>query len=65
MNLYELVMNQLPYLDCFVREVLRFHPIAVQAVHRQCVESTQIGRYRIDKGPLCAHVDDTNTNQFD
>ena len=51
-NIYELLNNKLIYFDLFIREVLRMNPIAVQAVHRQCVEDTTIGSYRIDKGSL-------------
>jgi cytochrome P450 len=34
----------------FIKEVLRMHPIAIQAVHRRCMENTKIGNYFIEKG---------------
>jgi len=47
---YDLVMSKLTYLDLFVREVLRMHPIAIQVVNRECMEDTHIGKYHIQKG---------------
>ena len=47
---YDLVMSKLTYMDLFVREVLRMHPIIIQVVHRQCMEDTHINGYHIQKG---------------
>lgn len=49
-NSYETITNKLSYLDMFVHEVLRMHPIAIQPVHRQCMEDTYINKYFIKKG---------------
>ena len=49
-DLYDLLNKKLIYLDLFIREVLRLHPIAVQAVHRQCFQNTSLGKYFIEKG---------------
>ncbi|CAF3694472.1 unnamed protein product [Rotaria sp. Silwood1] len=51
-NSYEILVNKLIYLDMFVHEVLRMHPIAIQPVHRQCMEDTYIDKYYIKKGTL-------------
>lgn len=50
LNSYETIINKLIYLDMFVHEVLRMHPIAIQPVHRQCMEDTQIDKYYFRKG---------------
>ena len=47
---YDVIMSKLTYMDSFVREVLRMHPIATQAVNRQCLEDTHITGYDIRKG---------------
>lgn len=43
-------MSKLTYMDYFVREVLRMHPIATQVVNRQCMEDTHVAGYDIQKG---------------
>jgi len=43
-------MSKLSYMDSFVREVLRMHPIAIQIVNRQCMEDTHVVGYDIQKG---------------
>ncbi|CAF1383380.1 unnamed protein product [Rotaria sp. Silwood1] len=49
-NSYDVVMSKLTYMDMFVREVLRMHPIAVQAINRECMEDTDVAGYHIQKG---------------
>ncbi|CAF1196849.1 unnamed protein product, partial [Didymodactylos carnosus] len=38
------------YMDKFVREVLRMHPVVTKAVHRECVEDTDVNDHKISKG---------------
>jgi hypothetical protein len=45
----EIILKKFNYLDIFIREVLRMHPIAIQPIHRQCMENTKIGNYFIEK----------------
>jgi cytochrome P450 len=47
---YDVIMSKLTYMDLFVREVLRMHPIAIQIVNRQCMEDTHVVGYDIQKG---------------
>lgn len=47
---YDVIMTKLSYMDSFVREVLRMHPIALQVVNRQCAENTHVAGYDIQKG---------------
>ena len=47
---YDVIMSKLPYMDLFVREVLRMHPIAIQIVSRECMEDTHVAGYDIQKG---------------
>ena len=47
---YDVIMSKLTYMDSFVREVLRMHPIAIQIVNRQCTEDTQVAGYDIQAG---------------
>jgi cytochrome P450 len=47
---YDIIMSKLTYMDSFVREVLRMHPIAIQIVNRQCMEHTHVSGYDIEKG---------------
>ncbi|CAF3865431.1 unnamed protein product [Rotaria sp. Silwood1] len=49
-NSYDVIMSKLTYMDMFVREVLRMHPIAVQAINRECMEDTDVAGYHIQKG---------------
>ena len=49
-NSYDVIMSKLTYMDMFVREVLRMHPIAIQIVNRQCMEDTHVAGYDIQKG---------------
>ena len=51
-NSYDVIMSKLTYMDSFVREVLRMHPIAVQAVNRQCMEDTDVAGYTIEQGSI-------------
>jgi cytochrome P450 len=46
---YDIVMN-MTYIDMFVREVLRMHPIAVAAVKRECNTTTIVCSHEIEKG---------------
>ena len=43
-------IEQLEYLDMFIREVNRMYPIAAVAVTRLCMQDTTIGQYTIKKG---------------
>ena len=49
-DLYDIITSKLTYMDLFVREVLRMHPIAIQVVNRQCTEDTRVAGYNIQKG---------------
>jgi cytochrome P450 len=49
-NSYDVIKSELSYMDLFIREVLRMHPIAIQVVNRQCMEDTHVGGYDIRKG---------------
>lgn len=53
---YDAIMSKLSYMDLFVREVLRMHPIALQVVNRQCAENTYIGGYDIQKGFFIEYI---------
>ena len=48
-NDYDQIMK-LEYLDWFIRETLRFYPIAPFIVNRQCNTTCQIGILKIEKG---------------
>ncbi|UJR12510.1 hypothetical protein I4U23_016685 [Adineta vaga] len=50
------IVAQMPYMDMFVSEVLRMHPIANGAVQRRTVEDTIIQGISIEKGTLI-HAD--------
>jgi cytochrome P450 len=47
---YDFVMNKLPTMDNFIREVFRMHPIVIQAINRECMEDTRVAGYDIEKG---------------
>ncbi|CAF3981022.1 unnamed protein product [Rotaria sordida] len=49
-NSYDEIMSKLTYMDMFVREVLRMHPIAIQAINRECMEDAHVAGYHIQKG---------------
>ena len=49
-NSYDVIMSKLVYMDLFVKEVLRMHPIALQVVNRQCMENTHVAGYHIQEG---------------
>ncbi|CAF0846572.1 unnamed protein product [Adineta steineri] len=51
-NSYDTIMSKLTYMDLFVKEVLRMHPIAIQVVNRQCNEDTHVAGYDIQKDTL-------------
>jgi cytochrome P450 family 3 subfamily A len=46
---YETAAN-LPYLDLFIREVLRMYPISVRALTRECNTTTTVCGHIIEKG---------------
>jgi cytochrome P450 len=43
-------INNINYLDWFIKEVLRMFPIAIQAISRECNQDTVICGYNIHKG---------------
>lgn len=45
-------INNIVYLDLFVKEVLRMYPIAIQAISRECNEDTIVSGYHIHKGDV-------------
>ena len=47
---YDVIMSKMTYMDWFVREVLRMHPVSVLIVNRQCMEDTDVIGYKIEKG---------------
>jgi cytochrome P450 len=49
-NSYDVLMSKLTYMDSFVREVFRIHPVAIHVVHRQCMEDTDVAGYDVRKG---------------
>nr|QEV83812.1 cytochrome P450 [Brachionus rotundiformis] len=57
-------INQLEYLDMFVKEVLRMFPISSNTVNRRCMFPTEVGGLRIPAGVsvtvdvLSIHYDD-------
>jgi cytochrome P450 len=51
-NSYDVIMSKLIYMDLFVREVLRMHPIAIQIVNRQCMENAHVAGYHIQEGSI-------------
>ncbi|CAF1362239.1 unnamed protein product [Adineta ricciae] len=50
------IVAQMPYMDMFVSEVLRMHPIANAAVQRCAATDTTVQGYSIEKGTLI-HAD--------
>ena len=46
------IVAQMPYMDMFVSEVLRMHPIANGAVQRCAAADTTIQGYSIEKGNI-------------
>ena len=42
-------INNMTYMDLFIREVLRMFPIALQAVSRECNMETTVSGYTIEK----------------
>lgn len=46
---YSCIQN-INYLDLFIREVLRMYPIAIQALSRVCDQDTTICGYSVKKG---------------
>ncbi|CAF3694253.1 unnamed protein product [Rotaria socialis] len=51
-NSHETITNKLIYMDIYIREVLRMHPIAIQPVHRQCMQDTYVDKSYFEKGTL-------------
>ena len=49
---YDLLVSKLPYMDLFVREVLRMYPVSIQTINRQCMEDAEVCGYKITKGKL-------------
>lgn len=50
---------QMPYMDLFISEVLRMHPIANRAIQRRATEDTVVRGTKIDKGnsmPMCSSL---------
>ncbi|CAF3736246.1 unnamed protein product [Rotaria sordida] len=45
-------INNMTYMDLFIREVLRMFPIALQAVSRECNTETIVCNYKIEKGDV-------------
>ncbi|CAF3705214.1 unnamed protein product [Rotaria sp. Silwood1] len=45
-------INNMTYMDLFIREVLRMFPIALQAVSRECNMETTVCNYKIEKGDV-------------
>ncbi|CAF1579102.1 unnamed protein product, partial [Didymodactylos carnosus] len=44
-------INQMPYMDMVIKEVLRMHPIAISAVvNRECIQETDVCGIKITKG---------------
>jgi cytochrome P450 len=48
-HIYEIATN-LPYLDLFVREVLRMYPITIKATTRECNTTTTVCGHIIEEG---------------
>jgi cytochrome P450 len=48
-DIYEIAMN-LPYLDLFIKEVLRMYPISSKATTRECNATTTVCGYTIEEG---------------
>ena len=44
------IINDMEYLDMFIREVLRIHSITHRVVSRECFQSTIISGHYIEKG---------------
>jgi cytochrome P450 family 13 len=51
---YDLVAN-MPYMDLFVREVLRMFPVVPQASNRQCNATTSVCGYTIEEGLVSSY----------
>jgi len=49
-SFYDIIMHKLTYLDLFIKEVLRMHPIAIQVMNRQCTEDTYVKQVHIQQG---------------
>ena len=48
-DIYEVAMN-LPYMDMFVREVLRMYPVTSRAMTRECNATTTVCGHVVEKG---------------
>ncbi|CAF1209799.1 unnamed protein product [Rotaria sordida] len=46
------IINDMKYLDMFIREVLRIHSITHRVFSRECSQSTIISGYPIEKGSI-------------
>ena len=47
-------VHSLPYLDLFVKEVLRMYPVGNNVINRRCIEPTEIKGIKIPKGLIVA-----------
>ncbi|CAF4005339.1 unnamed protein product [Adineta steineri] len=47
---YDTLISKLPYMDIFIREVLRMYPISIQIINRECMEDTEVCGHKITKG---------------
>ena len=45
-------IEQFEYLDLFLREVLRMYPVAIQAISRECNETTFVCGHQIERGTV-------------
>ncbi len=57
---YDKAMN-LPYLDMFIREVLRMYPITTKALARECNTTTVVCGHTIEEGGFCRGMNITHS----
>ncbi|UJR11637.1 hypothetical protein I4U23_015818 [Adineta vaga] len=46
------IVSQMPYLDMFIREILRMYPLSTLGIDRQCMRDTIVNGIHVSKGSV-------------